>query len=115
MASVAAREVERARGARIRVLLGADDGVPRFYTRCFTIDPGGRIPLHRHDRIEHEQVVLEGEMTLTLDSEQRTTRPGDCIYIPAGVAHAYQNQGEIPVRFLCMVPATSDYATEWLE
>ena len=115
MEAVIAREVERATGARIQVLLGADDGVPGFYTRRFTIDPGGRIPLHRHDRIEHEQVVLEGEMILTLDAEQKTARAGDCVYIPAGMAHAYENKGESPVRFLCVVPATRDYATEWLE
>ncbi len=115
MEAVAAREVERATGARIQVLLGAEDGVPSFYTRRFTIDPGGRIPLHRHDRIEHEQVVLEGEMTLTLDGETRTARAGDCVYIPAGVAHAYENKGAVAVRFLCIVPATRDYATDWLE
>ena len=72
-------------------------------------------PLHRHEAIEHVQVVLEGEMRLVLDGEPRLVKAGDCLYIPARVAHSYDNTGEDPVCFLCMVPATSEYQTEWLE
>jgi len=107
--------VERARGTTIEVLLGAADGAPRFATRRFTIAPGGRIPCHRHDDIEHEQVVLEGRMVLGLDERVVEVGPGDCLLIPAGVAHWYENRGEAPVRFLCMVPLTDGYQTEWLE
>ncbi len=112
---VTATPVERARGASIQVLLGPADRMPGFYTRRFTLEPGGRIPAHRHDRIEHEQVVLEGQMTLGLEGEQREVRAGEVIYIPAGVAHWYENRGAVPVHFLCMVPATAEYSTEWLE
>jgi len=107
--------VERARGTTIEVLLGAADGAPRFATRRFTIAPGGRIPCHRHNDIEHEQVVLEGRMVLGLDERVVEVGPGDCLLIPAGVAHWYENRGEAPVRFLCMVPLTDGYQTEWLE
>jgi quercetin dioxygenase-like cupin family protein len=107
--------VEGARGTSIQVLLGPEDGTPNFVTRRFTIDPGGRIPCHRHPTIEHEQVVLEGEMVLALDEREHVVRAGDCVFIPAGVAHWYENRGAVPVRFLCMVPRTADYTTEWLE
>ncbi len=107
--------VEGARGASIQVLLGPEDGTPTFVTRRFTLDPGGRIPCHRHPTIEHEQVVLEGEMVLALDDREHVVRAGDCVFIPAGVAHWYENRGDTPVRFLCMVPRTADYTTEWLE
>jgi quercetin dioxygenase-like cupin family protein len=112
---VARAEVDRARGATIQVLLGPDDRMPNYYTRLFTLDPGGRIPEHRHDTIEHQQVVLEGEMAISLDGKLGLTRAGDCIYIPAGCAHWYENRGDVPVRFICIVPATADYGTEWLE
>ncbi len=108
-------EVERSRGASIQVLLGPDDRVPNFATRRFTLMPGGRIPCHSHDAIEHEQVVLEGEMTLGLNDEVHRVRPGDCIFIPAGISHWYENRGKVPVRFLCMVPLTDAYQTTWLE
>lgn len=115
MDEVPVAEVDRASGATMQVLLGPEQGVPRFYTRRFTLAPGGRIPAHSHDRIEHEQVVLEGEMVLTLDDEVVVARAGDCLYIPAGVVHSYRNEGERPVRFLCMVPATADYQTTWAD
>lgn len=115
VSAVAEQKVARARGTTIQVLLGPADGAPTFATRRFTIAPGGRIPRHRHDSIEHEQVVLEGEMVIGLDDAEHTVRAGDCLLIPAGVAHWYENRGQGPVRFLCMVPNTEGYQTEWLE
>ncbi len=106
--------VERSRGATIQVLIGPDEGAPNFITRRFTLEPGGSIPAHRHDVIEHEQVMLEGEMVLGLDDQEVVVKAGDCVFIPAGVAHWYENRGEVPVRFLCVVPRSDDYQTEWL-
>lgn len=115
MSEAAALEVERSRGATIQVLLGPNDHVPNFATRRFTLLPGGRIPCHSHDTIEHEQVVLEGEMTLGLDEVVHVVTSGDCIFIPAGTAHWYENRGHEPVRFLCMVPIDEAYQTTWFE
>lgn len=109
------RPVARARGAGMAVLLGPEEGATNFITRRFVLDPGGRIPEHRHDAIEHEQVVLRGEMVLRLDGVERVVRAGDAVLIPAGCAHAYENRSHEPVEFLCVVPATETYATEWLE
>lgn len=113
--SVRSDAVPRCRGASIQVLLGPESGVPNFITRHFTLEPGGRIPCHRHDTIEHEQVVLAGRMVIGLDQRETEVRPGDSIFIPAGVSHWYENRGSEAVRFLCMVPKTEDYQTEWLE
>ncbi len=114
-ADVQELDVENSKGATIQILLGPDDGVPNFYTRRFTIQPGGYIPLHRHDVLEHEQVVLSGEMLLVLDGHKQSVQEGDCIYIPAGVAHSYKNTGPRSVVFLCMVPSITAYETEWLK
>lgn len=112
---VAPVPVERARGAYIQVLVGPDEDAPNFFLRKFTLEPGGYIPLHRHATIEHEQYVLRGRMRLVLDGEAREVGAGDAVFIPAGVAHSYANVGDEPVEFLCIVPKTDDYATEWLE
>jgi len=107
--------VERARGAAIQILIGPADGALNFNLRRFTLAPGGRIPRHRHDTIEHEQVILSGSMVIGLDDRESEMAEGDCILIPAGVAHWYENRTDEPVAFLCVVPHTSDYQTEWLE
>ena len=97
------------------VLIGPTEGAPNFITRRFLLAPGAIIPTHLHPTIEHEQVVIRGEMVLGLGDEVRTVRAGDAVLIPAGCPHSYQNRGSEEVEFLCVVPATSDYATEWLE
>jgi len=107
--------VDRARGATMEVVLGPEDGTPNFITRRFTLEAGGRIPCHLHDSIEHEQVLLEGTMVVGLDESEVEVGAGDCLFIPAGVAHWYENRGTNRVRFLCVVPRTDDYQTEWLE
>ena len=35
--------------------------------------------------------------------------------IPAGTPHFYENTGSEEAEFICVVPATTGYATEWLE
>jgi quercetin dioxygenase-like cupin family protein len=107
--------VDRSRGAAIRVLIGPSDSAPHFVTRHFTLEPGGRIPCHRHDNIEHEQVILSGSMTIGLDQREFEVSQGDCVFIPAGVAHWYENRSDDSVAFLCVVPKTTQYRTEWLE
>lgn len=107
--------VERSRGAAIQIMIGPSDGAPNFITRRFTLAAGGRIPRHFHATIEHEQVMLSGSMVIGLDNREVEVATGDVIFIPAGVAHWYENRTDEPVAFLCMVPHTTDYQTEWLE
>jgi quercetin dioxygenase-like cupin family protein len=113
--AVSAPPVKRARGARMAVLVGPEQGAPNFITRRFLLAPGARIPKHRHPTIEHEQVMVRGEMVLGMNDDVRTVRAGDAMYLPAGCAHWYENRGTEEVEFLCVIPKTPDYATEWLE
>jgi len=115
IASVAREAVARSRGAAIQVLIGPTDGAANFITRRFTLEPGGRIPRHQHDTIEHEQVMLEGTMVLGLGDREVEVRAGDAIFIPASTPHWYENRVDSPAVFLCIVPTTQDYHTEWLE
>jgi quercetin dioxygenase-like cupin family protein len=114
-AAVKAGTVERSRGAEIQILVGPADGAPNFITRRFTLAPGGRIPTHRHDTIEHEQFMLSGSMVLGLGQREVEVSPGDAVFIPPGVAHWYENRSDAPAVFLCIVPHTTEYQTEWLE
>jgi len=107
--------VPRTRGTRFAVLVGPEQGAGNFYTRRFVMDPGARIPMHRHEDVEHEQVVIRGRIALTLDGERHEVGPGDAVWIPAGCAHAYENEGDETAEFICVVPSGDSYATEWLE
>ncbi|HEX6972439.1 MAG TPA: cupin domain-containing protein [Limnochordia bacterium] len=107
--------VERASGARMQVLIGPNEGAPHFVTRKFTIEPGGQIPAHRHPEIEHEQFVLHGAMRLGIGDAVHEVKAGEAVYIPAGTVHWYENPHSEPVEFLCIVPRTASYETEWIE
>ena len=114
-AGVPKKPVAKGQGAFLQVLVGPEDGAPNFILRRFTLEPGGRIPAHRHPTIEHEQYVLRGRMVLGLDDEEREVAAGEAVFIPAGTVHWYENRGAEPVEFLCVIPKTKDYETEWLD
>lgn len=110
-----AQEVPKAKGATIQILFGPDDVESRFFTRRFRLEPGGQIPAHKHQNTDHQQYVLEGEMDLQLDGRKRVVRAGDAVYIPAGTVHSYENAAKEPVSFLCIIPSTREFDTQWVD
>lgn len=112
---VAPAKVEKARHTRMVTLVGPREGAPHFSVRRFVISSGGRIPAHSHDRIEHQQVVVAGEMVVTMDGEAFHVQAGDALFIPPGTVHAYENRGPVDVEFICVVPLTEKYETAWHE
>lgn len=108
-------EVTAARNTRMVTLIGPDDEAPNFATRRFVIGPGGRIPAHSHPDLEHEQVVISGTMHIVLDGQERTVGAGDAIFIPVGTVHSYENTGDTDAEFICVIPSTDGYQTDWHE
>ena len=104
-----------AAGTQMAVLLGPEQGAPRFVLRRFVVAPGGRIPIHQHESIEHEQYILKGELVARFPGGERVVRAGDAVFVPAKGPHGFENRGTGDAEFLCVVPRTDDYATEWIE
>lgn len=77
--------------------------------------PGGSIPKHKHPTIEHEQFVLSGSMKVCIGDEVKEISAGQAVFIPADTSHWYKNEGSEPVEFLCVIPKTSGYETNWFE
>jgi quercetin dioxygenase-like cupin family protein len=58
--------------------------------------PGQILPRHRHAH-EHEVFdVVAGTGTLWLDGEGLQAGPGTVIFVPAGVEHGFENDGDEP-------------------
>ncbi|HEV8385150.1 MAG TPA: cupin domain-containing protein [Candidatus Acidoferrales bacterium] len=49
--------------------------------------PGAFYPDHTHDALS-AHIILEGEMTLTVNGETRTYRAGERCDVPAGTVHS---------------------------
>ena len=64
---------------------------------------------------EHEQVMREGELELFFNGKTETVKQGHVVSLPPGAPHGYENKTHRKASFLCVVPATADYTTEWIE
>jgi quercetin dioxygenase-like cupin family protein len=101
--------VEGGTGVSKQVLISSEEG-PNFAMRRFEIQPGGGMPNHIN-LVEHEQYVLQGQARIGIGDEIYHVKPGDVVFIPAEIPHWYQNEGEEPFAFLCLVPNKPDKTT----
>ena len=57
-------------------------------------------PMHTHQHEDEYTYVLEGEIGLQIGEELRLARPGDLVFKPRGVPHAFWNAADEPARAL---------------
>ncbi len=106
---VEAREVAAGKDTTIQVLISSKEG-PNFAMRRFSMQRGGGMPRHTNT-VEHEQYVLRGGATITIGDETYHVKTGDVVFIPEGAVHSYQNTGDEPFEFLCIIPNREDKIT----
>lgn len=71
--------------------------------------PGHGHNFHKHPDQEEVIYVLEGEVEQWLARERRHLRPGDAVFIGAGVVHASFNLTAAPARLLAILgPAVGE-------
>jgi quercetin dioxygenase-like cupin family protein len=106
---VEAKNVAAGKDTTIQVLISSQEG-PNFALRKFSMQKGGGMPRHTNT-VEHEQYVLRGKATITIGGETHHVKTGDVVFIPEGVVHSYENTGEEPFEFLCIIPNKEDKIT----
>ena len=106
VANIDRERVEAGKNTHRQVLIGPEEG-PNFAMRRFIIESGGSMPTHTNT-VEHEQYVLSGRAKIGIGDKIFEVQKNDVIYIPANVHHWYENSGNEPFEFLCMVPNKPD-------
>lgn len=106
---VESKNVAAGKDTTIQVLISSQEG-PNFALRKFSMQQGGGMPRHTNT-VEHEQYVLRGQATITIGDETHRVKTGDVVFIPAGAIHSYENTGEEPFEFLCIIPNREDKIT----
>lgn len=106
VSQVPSQPVANARDTSIQVLISAQEA-PHFAMRRFVMQPGGGMPRHTNT-VEHEQYVLRGRARIGIGEEVYEVKPGDVVFIPQGVPHWYENIGDEPFEFLCLIPNKPD-------
>ena len=72
------------------------------------LPPGEAHPFHHHPNMEEILYILSGTAEQWIEKEKRIMRPGDSIYLPAGMVHGTYNIGAEPLDFLAVLsPAKS--------
>lgn len=57
------------------------------HTYVWADEPGAHYPEHTHS-VETAHIILDGEMTLTMDGKSTTYRAGERCDVPAGRVHS---------------------------
>jgi quercetin dioxygenase-like cupin family protein len=57
-------------------------------------------PLHTHTHEDEYSYVLEGRVGVQVGDEVSVAGPGDLVFKPRGVQHAFWNAGDTPARLL---------------
>jgi quercetin dioxygenase-like cupin family protein len=68
---------------------------------------GKRTPLHLHADHDETFYLLEGELLLHIDGEERIARAGSVIFIPRGTPHAFVVLSEIS-HSICIVNPSAE-------
>lgn len=101
--------MDGAKGARMRMLIGPNEGAGNFHMRHFEIEAGGCTPRHQHD-YEHEILVLKGSGVAKTITGDRPFKTGDVIYVPPNELHQFCNTTNEICEFICLIPAPCNCA-----
>lgn len=95
--------VQELPGVVKREVINADDGAPHFCMRVFEVEPGSSTPSHSH-WWEHEVFVLSGRGVVVGEREETQIAKGSVVFIASDEHHCFVNNGNGPLRFICVIP-----------
>ena len=85
----------------IRFMIGGEQTEGNFSLVEHPIKPRAlAAPMHTHRHEDEYTYVLEGEIGVQIGEEVRVARPGDLIFKPRGVPHAFWNATDTMARAL---------------
>ena len=85
----------------IRFMIGGEETGGNFSLVEHPIGPRAlAAPMHTHRHEDEYTYVLEGEIGVQIGEEVLLARPGDLVFKPRGVPHAFWNATDTPARAL---------------
>src|SRR5436190_8817102 len=85
----------------IRFLVEAEDSGGSVTVFEAGIPAQARVPApHSHDAFEETVYGLEGVATWTVDGTEHEVGAGDCVCIPRGAIHGFENRGSVDAKCL---------------
>jgi quercetin dioxygenase-like cupin family protein len=75
------------------------------------IEPGGKIPVHKHGPADVSIYVLEGRGVFSVNEENQIIEPETALYVPVGDGIGLENIGENTLRFIVAISPPVDVET----
>ncbi len=90
-------------GVTMREVITVEDGAPNFCMRIFELEPGSSSHSHSH-LFEHEVFVLSGRGVVQSENSETKIARGSVVFVPPNEHHCFVNEGNDPLRFICLIP-----------
>lgn len=78
-----------------------------YVMRHFILPPHNIIPEHSHEW-DHLMFTLSGDGIVEVEGEPYEMKKGYWTRVPGGKKHIYNNTGDEPLEFFCIVPVRGD-------
>jgi transcriptional regulator with XRE-family HTH domain len=89
--------------------VGSTADASRLEVVLITLSPGGRSGSRPHpNKREQFVMIIDGMITLVLDSETHKLKRGDAVSLNPETPHVWENISRRPVRILVVSPRTPD-------
>jgi quercetin dioxygenase-like cupin family protein len=85
-------------------MIGKAEGAQNFAFRYYQIESGGHSRKEQHP-YDHGVLVLQGSGEVLLGKSSYPISRGDIVYIAPDELHQITNHGDLPLGFLCVIPA----------
>jgi quercetin dioxygenase-like cupin family protein len=98
------KEIIKFAGMEIHFCLDATDTKGSVTMFKCVIESGAKIAApHYHEKFDETVYCLKGTATYTVDGSIIELHPGDSLFIPRGVVHAFANKTNETIEFLCVI------------
>lgn len=87
-----------------QVILGPEDGSEEIVLRYFSVAEGGATPHHSHGFPHLVKVEAGQGMAVDADGKRKELTSGDYVYVDSDEIHHFENTGDEPFEFVCIVP-----------
>lgn len=93
---------------QFRIIAGDHDLGSRMLIVEIVLRAGSEPPLRRHRNEDLLMFVLDGRMTLHVDSQRHPASPGTCLVVPKGCAHGFVVESEAVRLLIVAAPAGAE-------
>ena len=96
-------EMEGAEKAYMKWLISPENAPVSFSMRIFKIEPGGKIPEHKH-WYYHEIFCVKGSGRVTIGGKEFRLKANMAAFVPPHIPHSYVNDRDEDWVFICVIP-----------